>query len=639
MQKNGWFLLQTPNPSPHLIEKVPKTNSPADSAPYDPQSDEPTVPYFTASGAPPLPTGVELSPYGDVAEASGAPPLWGESEPLGYSTQDERLFGAPFDMPDGEQSPAEETQTVATPSKVRTTPFEVLTKEELMRRFPDMARPTPPPRPMPGPGSRPVPSQPPKPGPHPHPPRPQCAPSPRPLPGPNFHSSQPRAQQPSVSTSSQPVMASQTMGENGPTSIQDGVLHERLENFVRSQGIRRIVHTKGYGAIGHFTPYRSMAPYTMLSFLQDPRQTTPVISRFSLAVSSTNTPDTSRNIRGFSTRFYTPDGIFDLLTNHIPVFSVQDALNFPAAIEAFFPSPENGLPDPNRFWSFVQQFPESMLFVLWLYSDRGTLKSFRRMRTYGVNTYVWKNQKGERRFVKYHWIPLLSEECITRQEAQRLAAQHPHIAGQDLHDTLAQGIPVEYELCVQLMDPADAQTLSFNPLDDTKIWEETDYPLLPVGRLTLDENPSDYHTQVEQLAFSPAHLLEGAEFSDDKMLQGRSFIYSDAQRFRLGNEYQDIPVNRPPENAFKPVISENGQQVEDELPQDIAARYDPFTQAGKRYRALPPIEQEHLIDNLASELVTIDADLFEALLPYFTQADPELSERLNERVQYYRSLL
>lgn len=395
-----------------------------------------------------------------------------------------------------------------------------------------------------------------------------------------------------------------TVGSRGPVLLEDTLLHETLETFVHTKTIERAVHTKGYGAFGHFQLYRSMAEYTAADFLQDPARPIPTVTRFSFAVSNQGTPDTARNVRGFSTKFYLQNGVFDLLCNHIPVFLIRDGMRFPEAIASLSPSPVSNLPDGKLFWNFMARSPQATHFLTWLYSDAGTVASFRTMRGYGVNTYIWRNAAGKRRYVKYHWIPAAGETCIDAAEAGRLACENPNVAGQDLWDTLARGGTVEYELNVQLMDPQTEHTLSYDPLDDTKIWSEEQFPLMPVGKLTLERNPENYAAQVEKLAFSPANLVDGIEFSDDKMLQGRSFIYWDAQRRRLGPDFRSIPVNHmenwKPADAFsKTGLGESacGEQVRTDL-----EKADDFTQAGERYRRLSEEERSHLVENIAADL-------------------------------------
>ncbi|USG68281.1 catalase [Brevibacillus ruminantium] len=427
---------------------------------------------------------------------------------------------------------------------------------------------------------------------------------------------------------------SQTVGERGPVLEQDNILHETLETFVHTKIIERPVHVKGYGAFGYFQTVHSMAPYTKLCFLQTPGQEVPVTVRFSLAVSNKGTPDTSRNVRGFSTKFYTEQGVFDLLCNHIPVFLVRDAIRFPESIKAFLPSPVNNLMDPERFWSFVARAPESTHFLVRLYSDAGTVKSFRHIPGYGVNTYVWRNAQGVRRYVKYHWLPFDGVQVIDRHEAARLASENPDYAGKDLYDTLASGRTVEYGLYIQLMNPEDEALLPFDPLDDTKVWDRRQYPLLPVGRLVLNRNTSNFMEQVEKIAFSPSNLLEGAELSDDKMLQGRANIYWDSQRRRLGPDFRKIPVNHQEDwSPASLVTSGEGRYVEGHLVRSDLSKPDDFSQAGEYYHSLSSVQQEHLVDNLVSDLVGISDETTRVVLRYLYDASTELGERVARGIE------
>ncbi len=430
------------------------------------------------------------------------------------------------------------------------------------------------------------------------------------------------------------ALHSQTVGDRGPVLEQDNVLHETLETFVHAKLLERPVHVKGCGAFGYFQTVHSMAPFTKLAFLQSPGRQVPVTARFSLAAGNRGTPDTSRNVRGFAAKFYTDQGVFDLVCNHIPVFSVRDAMRFPEFINALSPSPVNNLIDPERFWSFAARAPEATHFLVWLYSDAGTAGSFRHIPGHSVNAYVWRNAQDVRRYVKYRWVPFAGERYIDRREAARLSAANPDFACKDLYDTLAGGRTVEYGLYVQLMNPEDEVALPFDPLDATKTWDERQYPLRPVGRLVLNQNPNDYTEQVEKLAFSPSNLLEGAELSEDKLLQGRSNIYSDSQRRRLGRDFRKIPINHQanwsPESL---VTSGEGSYAEGRLVRAGLPKPDDFTQAGRFYRALSPAQQDRLVDNLAADLAGVSPATQSAVLTYLSQASPELGERTARRIQ------
>ncbi len=428
---------------------------------------------------------------------------------------------------------------------------------------------------------------------------------------------------------SRPSRYSQTVGERGPILEQDTMLHEKNETFIHETILERPLHVKGFGAFGYFETFNSMAAYTKLCFLQRPGQQVPVAVRFSLAASNRGTPDTSRNVRGFSTKFYTEQGIFDLICNHLPVFTVRDPMRFVETVSAFNPSPVNNLMDPNRFWSFYAKNPEATHFVLQLYSDLGTIKSLRHIPGYSVSTYVWKNEQGVRTYVKYNWIPLAGVQYIDSQEAARLACENPDYAGKDLYDTIAQGVPVEYGLYVQLMNPQDEATLPFDPLDDTKVWDAQQYPLLPVGKMVLNRNPDNYKEQVEKLAFSPSNMLEGAEFSLDRVLQGRANIYTDSQRYRLGPNFRSIPINH--QANWKPsdeVTSGTGSYVAGRLERTAPPKGDNFTQPGQFYNSLSPVLQKHLVHNIASDLGAASPELQQIVLGYLAQTNQELGEHV-----------
>lgn len=424
-----------------------------------------------------------------------------------------------------------------------------------------------------------------------------------------------------------------TTAPQAPSPLPDGALHETLNAFVYEKPLERAVHAKGWGAMGYFECTHPMGAFTMLPFLQRPGQRTPTATRFSLAVSSRDTPDASRNVRGFSTKFYAESGVFDLLCNHLPVFSVRDPIRFPESIHALLPSPVSNLSDPSRFWAFAARAPETTHFLTWLYSDAGTLKSLRRLRAYGVNTYVWRNAAGERRYVKYHWVPLAGTEFITAEESAALAGD-PEVAGRDLYTAIAQGEYPQYELKVQLMDPAEGERLPYDPLDCTKVWDVADYPLQPVGRLTLDKNPEDYWEQVEKLAFSPANLLPGAELSGDRLLQGRALVYWDAQRRRLGPDFRKLPVNRQTDWTPDRLTSRGLETEVSRLPaREDQPRQDDFAQAGECYRAFSPEEREHLAANIAKELKGADETVRSTVLGYLRRADEDYFRQVAERIQ------
>ncbi|PGC67217.1 catalase [Bacillus toyonensis] len=432
----------------------------------------------------------------------------------------------------------------------------------------------------------------------------------------------------------QATLHSQTVGSRGPVLKQDSVLHETLQEFIHEKIVERPVHVKGFGAFGYFQTIYPMSEHTKLSFLQHSNEKVPVMVRFSLAVSTKGTPDTSRNVRGFSTKFYTKEGVFDLLCNHIPVFSVRDPMRFPETIKALLPSPKNNLIDPDRFWNFVAKAPESIHFVVRLYSNVGTVKSLRHIPGHSVNTYVWRNAEGNRKYVKYHWYPFEGVQFITSKEATKLAAENPDYSGKDLYDAIEAGKSVEYGLYVQLMDPKDEVHLSYDPLDDTKVWDEKMYPLIPVGKMVLNKNPENYMEQVEKVAFSPSNLLDGAELSDDKMLQGRANIYSDSQRRRIGPEFRKLAINQQQNwTPANQITSGDGRYVEGKLERAPITKQDDFTQAGEFYTQLKPIEKEYLAENLANDLKGISDDIKKLVMGYFDKVSTNLKASIEAKMK------
>jgi len=455
-----------------------------------------------------------------------------------------------------------------------------------------------------------------------------------------------------------------TVGERGPVLLQDVHLIEKLAHFDRERIPERVVHAKGAGAHGYFQVYRSMAKYTRASFLQDPKKRTPVLVRFSTVVGSRGSADSVRDPRGFAVKFYTEEGNYDLVGNNLPVFFIRDAIKFPDMVHAFKPAPDTNIPTSSsansRFWDFISLTPESTHMIVWLFSDRGTVRSYRKMEGFGVNTYKWVNKTGKAVYVKYHWKPVAGIETIDRHEATRLAGEDPDIATRDLRDTIASGKPVEYELNVQIMETADELKQTFDPLDATKTWPEDRFPLMPVGKMVLDRNPENFFAEVEQAAFCPASIVPGIELSADKLLQGRVFSYADTQRHRLGANYLQLPVNRPlapvdnnqrdgamqyapygggtvnyepntlaggmPREA--PAAPDEDYRLEGAVLRKKIGLTNDFEQAGQLYRSFSKVQQAHLVDNIAASLGKADKPIQKRMLANLAQADPALGRRV-----------
>lgn len=433
--------------------------------------------------------------------------------------------------------------------------------------------------------------------------------------------------------------SSLTVGTDGPVLLQDVQLIEKLAQFNREKIPERAIHAKGAGAYGYFRVYMPMSDYTSAAFLQNPEVKTPVFVRFSTAIGSKGSADTARDIRGFAVKFYTSEGNYDLIGNHLPVFFIRDAIKFPELIDSLKPSRDTNLTDSGRFWDFISKTPEATHMITWLFSDRGTIKSYRHMEGYGVNTFIWVCPKGRKHFVKYHWRPLSGIKDITRQEAEFLAGFDPDAASRDLSDSLERGEATEYELYVQLIPFEDQYKFNFDLLDATKIWPEYKVPLILVGKMTLNRAPENYFEEVEQSAFSPANLVPGIEFSNDKLLQGRIFAYSDAQRYRLGTNYHQIPVNQ---SKSQPNKKKTIQSVFEALGETISGKierkgipntYD-FEQAGERYRSLGKRDQDHLVDNIIDNMMFIDDDIQKMVVSYFMEADRDFGSRIARGLDY-----
>jgi catalase len=455
-----------------------------------------------------------------------------------------------------------------------------------------------------------------------------------------------------------------TAGERGPVLLQDVHLIEKLAHFDRERIPERVVHAKGAGAHGYFQVYKSMAKHTCAKFLQDPKKKIPVFVRFSTVVGARGSADTARDPRGFAVKFYTEDGNYDLVGNNLPVFFIRDAIKFPDMVHAFKPAPDTGFPTSSsansRFWDFISLTPESTHMITWLFSDRGTVKNYGKMEGFGVNTYKWVNAKGKAVYVKYHWKPKAGIETIDRHEATRLAGEDPDIATRDLYETIASGKTVEYELCVQIMEVADELKQDFDPLDATKTWPEDKFPLMPVGKMVLNHNPENFFAETEQAAFCPASIVPGIDFSADKLLQGRIFSYADTQRHRLGPNYLQLPINRPQVPVsnnqrdgamqyapygggtvnYEPNTLAGGMPCEapatatahEHLDGDIGRRKisltNDFRQAGKRYRSLSKMDQDHLVGNMVDSLRKADKPIQQRMVENLIKADSELGKRV-----------
>jgi len=451
-----------------------------------------------------------------------------------------------------------------------------------------------------------------------------------------------------------------TAGERGPVLIQDFHMLEKLAHFNRERIPERVVHAKGAGAFGTFTVTQDVTRYTRAALFAKVGKQTETFARFSTVAGERGAPDTDRDPRGFAVKFYTEEGNWDMTGNNTPVFFIRDPLKFPDFIHSQKRDPRTNLRNPTMMWDFWSLSPECLHQVTTLFSDRGTPLGFRYMHGFGSHTFSFVNAAGERHWVKFHFKSMQGIRNLSAQEAQRLAGAEPDFATRDLFQAIERGENPRWRVCVQLMPERDAAGYRFHPFDVTKVWSHRDYPLVEVGVLELNKNPENYFAEVEQSAFTPANVVPGIDFSPDKMLQARLFSYGDAHRYRLGANYELLPVNRPRAanadnyqrdgamrfddngggrvnygpNSFGgpvavPSAAEPPLKLEGEARRyDHRAGNDDFTQAGDLYRLMKEDERARLIENLAGAMHTVPREIQMRQVPHFARADREYGARV-----------
>ena len=338
-------------------------------------------------------------------------------------------------------------------------------------------------------------------------------------------------------------------GERGATLLEDFIMREKITHFDHERIPERIVHARGSAAHGVFKVYESMESVTKAKFLGDPARETPVFVRFSTVAGSRGSTDLARDVRGFSVKFYTDEGVYDLVGNNMPVFFIQDAIKFPDLVHAVKPEPNNEMPQAasahDTFWDFISLMPESAHMIMWVMSDRALPRSLRMMEGFGVHTFRFINESGKSTFVKFHWKPLLGVHSVAWDEAQVISGKDSDFHRRDLWDAIESGAFPEWELGVQLVSEEDEHKFEFDLLDPTKLIPEELVPVQRIGKMTLNRNPDNFFTETEQVAFHPGHVVSGIDFSNDPLLQGRLFSYTDTQLKRLGGpNFHEIPINR-----------------------------------------------------------------------------------------------
>jgi catalase len=454
-----------------------------------------------------------------------------------------------------------------------------------------------------------------------------------------------------------------TTGPNGPILLQDHYLIEKNAQFNRERVPERVVHAKGGGAFGFFEVTEDVSQYTKAAVFQ-PGTRTDTLLRFSSVAGELGSADTWRDPRGFALKFYTSEGIYDMVGNNTPVFFIRDPIKFPDFIRSQKRRADNHLRDHDMQWDFWTQRPESAHQVTWLMGDRGVPYSWRHMNGYSSHTYLWQNAKGEKFWVKYHFKTDQGIDYLSQADADRIAGEDGDHHIRDLWEAIKSGNAPSWTLKVQIMPYEDAADYRFNPFDLTKVWPHSDYPLITVGRLVLDKNPENYFAQIEQSAFEPANLVPGIGTSPDKMLQGRLFAYPDTHRYRIGPNYMDLPVNRPtsPVNSYSkdgpmryhnpsdPVYAPNtmgGAHADpDTYPEDVGnygieqeilrsayklhSEDDDFGQPATMVReVLSEDQRERLIDNVSGHLSKgVSQPVLDRALEYWRNVDKALGDKI-----------
>jgi len=451
-----------------------------------------------------------------------------------------------------------------------------------------------------------------------------------------------------------------SVGPRGPLLLEDFHLVEKNAHFNRERIPERVVHAKGAGAFGTFRVTNDVTKWTKARLFSAVGKETVTLVRFSTVAGEKGSADSVRDPRGFAVKFYTEDGNYDIVGNNTPVFFIRDGLKFPDFIHTQKRDPQTNTKNLDAQWDFWSLSPESLHQVTILFSDRGTPASFRHMHGFSSHTFSWVNAAGERFWVKYHFKTNQGIKNNTAEQATREAGEDADAHTRDLFESIERGEYPSWRVCVQIMPEADAATYRINPFDLTKVWPQGDYPLIEVGVMELNRNPQNYFMEVEQAAFAPTNIVPGIAFSPDKMLQARIFSYPDAHRYRLGANYELLPVNRPhateahnyqrdgamrfdanggssvnyePNSFGGPKENPALKEAAYSAPVDgEAARWDHredpdyYSQPGDLFRLLPSEEQQRLVENIAGHMAPVKREIQLRQLRHFYLADPAYGE-------------
>lgn len=462
-------------------------------------------------------------------------------------------------------------------------------------------------------------------------------------------------------------------GERGATLLEDFILREKITHFDHERIPERIVHARGSAAHGVFKLYKSAAKYTKAGFLNNTDIETPVFARFSTVAGSKGSTDLARDVRGFAVKFYTEEGNYDLVGNNMPVFFIQDAMKFPDLIHSVKPEPHNEVPQAasahDTFWDFISLTPESTHMIMWAMSDRAIPRSLRMMEGFGVHTFRLINKKGKSHFVKFHWKPVLGMHSVAWPEAQKISGNDPDFHRKDLWEAIERGQYPEWELGIQAVPEEDEHKYDFDLLDPTKLIPEELVPVEIIGKMTLNRNPDNFFAETEQVAFHPGHLVPGIDFTNDPLLQGRLFSYTDTQLSRLGSpNFHEIPINRSVntihnnqrdghmrmqinkgKSSYSPNSTGGGCPFQAKASQGGFTSYeeridahkvrnrsksffDHFSQAKLFYNSQAPYEQQHIKDALSFELSMVEnKEIRQRMVDVLTNVNIELAQYVADK--------
>ncbi|HEY0971871.1 MAG TPA: catalase [Gemmatimonadales bacterium] len=464
-----------------------------------------------------------------------------------------------------------------------------------------------------------------------------------------------------------------TVGSRGPATLENYHFLEKISHFDRERIPERVVHARGFVCYGEFEATGKIgdepaSTYTRAKLFQEAGKKTELAIRFSTVIGGRDSSEVARDPRGFAVKFYTEDGNWDLVGNNLAIFFIRDAIKFPDVIHSLKPDPVTFRQDPNRIFDFMGQSPESMHMLTHLFSPRGIPAGYRFMEGFGVNTYKMVNAQGETVLVKYHWHPRQGVASLTAAEAEKVQGKDLGSASKDLYEAIERGDYPQWDLYVQIMEDHDHPELDWDPLDDTKIWPEDQFPLRHVGVMTLNRNIEDHHNENEQISMGTGVLVDGLDFSDDKMLVGRTFSYSDTQRYRVGTNYLQLPVNQPkgvdgrvhtnltggemsyardlapgqnPHVNYEPTIHgglhearreepNNPPEIRGRLVKQVIERRNDYVQPRARYCTMMEWERDDLVGNMIANLGQCERDVQERMLWHFFLIHDDYGTRVAE---------